>query len=95
MEKIFQIVVAFALVSIAEPKLPPKRKERSVTILGPSGYDFLGIEPIFSTDSWSPNSFGSIPWNAAKVPDIPLPQVQVQATHDVALQVWQTNLHPF
>ncbi|CAD1480393.1 unnamed protein product, partial [Heterotrigona itama] len=80
------ILVAFALAGIVELKSSSKREKKSVTILGPSGYDFFGMAPIFSTGSWSPTSFGSALWNPTGVPDIPLTQVQVQATHNVALQ---------
>ncbi|OAD57309.1 hypothetical protein WN48_02110, partial [Eufriesea mexicana] len=81
-----QIVIALALAGIAEPKLSSKREKRGVAILGPSGYDLFGVQPIFSSGSWSPTGFGSAPWNPTGVPDIPLTQVQVQATHDVAIQ---------
>ena len=84
-----QILVAFALAGIVELKSSSKREKKSVTILGPSGYDFLGVAPIFSTGSWPPTSFGSALWNPTGVPDIPLTQVQAQATHNVALQVQQ------
>lgn len=86
----FQIVLVLALASIARPKLISKRGKRSVAVVGPSGYDFFGVAPIFSTGSWSPTGFGSAPWNPSGIPDIPLTQVQVQATHDVAIQVRST-----
>ncbi|KAK1123139.1 hypothetical protein K0M31_008772 [Melipona bicolor] len=82
-----QILVAFALAGIVELKSSSKREKKSVTILGSSGYDFFGVAPIFSTGSWPPTSFGSALWNPTGVPDIPLTQVQAQATHNVALQV--------
>ncbi|XP_012346255.1 uncharacterized protein LOC105736391 [Apis florea] len=82
----YKIVLVLALASIARPKLISKRGKRSVAVVGPSGYDFFGVAPIFSTGSWSPTGFGSAPWNPSGIPDIPLTQVQVQATHDVAIQ---------
>lgn len=87
-----QMVVVLALASIARAKLISKRGKRSVAVVGPSGYDFFGVAPIFSTGSWSPSTgFGSAPWNPSGTPDIPLTQVQVQATHDVAIQVRCVN----
>ncbi|XP_043251686.1 nuclease SbcCD subunit C-like [Colletes gigas] len=90
--KWFQIVIALALIAVAEPKLQSKKEKRGVAF-GPSGYDFFGVAPIFSTGPWAPTNFGtsptifgSAPWNPSGVPDIPLTQVQVQATHDVAIQ---------
>lgn len=84
----FQIVVVLALASIARPKSISKRGKRSVAVVGPSGYDFFGVAPIFSTGSWlPPTGSGPAPWNPSGIPDIPLTQVQVQATHDVAIQV--------
>lgn len=92
----FQMVVVLALASIARAKLISKRGKRSVAVVGPSGYDFFGVAPIFSTGSWSPSTgFGSAPWNPSGIPDIPLTQVQVQATHDVAIQVRCVNDRSF
>ncbi|KAG6801206.1 hypothetical protein HZU73_03327 [Apis mellifera caucasica] len=83
----YKMVVVLALASIARPKLISKRGKRSVAVVGPSGYDFFGVAPIFSTGSWPPSTgFGSAPWNPSGIPDVPLTQVQVQATHDVAIQ---------
>ncbi|XP_017799450.1 PREDICTED: uncharacterized protein LOC108580250 [Habropoda laboriosa] len=78
--------IALLLASIVESKLQTKKEKRGVAILGPSSYDFFGAAPIFSAPSWQPTSFGSAPWSPSGVPDIPLTQVQVQATHDVAIQ---------
>lgn len=87
------MVVVLALASIARPKLISKRGKRSVAVVGPSGYDFFGVAPIFSTGSWPPSTgFGSAPWNPSGIPDVPLTQVQIQATHDVAIQVCYSGL---
>ncbi|XP_053973074.1 tol-Pal system protein TolA-like [Hylaeus volcanicus] len=82
----YTIIVALAFVAIAEPKSQSKKDKRGVTLFGPSGYDFFGVAPIFSTSPWAPSSYGSAPWNPSGIPDVPLTQVQVQATHNVAVQ---------
>ncbi|XP_076380336.1 uncharacterized protein LOC117227755 [Megalopta genalis] len=89
MNTFFTIFVAFvvvALANVAEPKSVSKKEKRGVALFGPSSYDFFGVAPIFSAPSWSPTSFGSTSWSPSGVPDVPLTQVQVQATHDVAIQ---------
>nr|XP_012152461.1 PREDICTED: uncharacterized protein LOC105664101 [Megachile rotundata] len=80
------IIIALAWASITESKSHSRKEKRGVALLGPSGYDFFGAVPVFSTGPWAPTSFGSAPWSSSGVPDIPLTQVQAQATHDVALQ---------
>ncbi|XP_076238555.1 uncharacterized protein LOC143181813 [Calliopsis andreniformis] len=76
------------MATFVEPKSQPKKEKRGV--FGPSGYDFFGVAPIFSASSWAPTSFGSA-WSNPGVPDIPLTQVQAQATHDVAIQVLKNS----
>ncbi|CAL7939862.1 unnamed protein product [Xylocopa violacea] len=84
----YRIMIAVALASIAESKLQSRKEKRGVAILGPSGYDFFGAAPTFpAAEPWPPTSFGpAASWNPSGAPDIPLTQVQVQATHNVAVQ---------
>ncbi|XP_076283521.1 uncharacterized protein LOC143210510 [Lasioglossum baleicum] len=86
MNAFFTMFVTFALANMAESESTSKKEKRGVGLFGPSGYDFFGVAPIFSSPSWAPSSFGSSSWSPSGVPDIPLTQVQVQATHDVAIQ---------
>ncbi|XP_017881027.1 polyglutamine-repeat protein pqn-41-like [Ceratina calcarata] len=86
MKFVHRIVIAVVAISIVDSKSQSRKDKRGVTVLGPSGYDFFGVAPIFSTGAWPPSSFGSVPWNPSGIPDIPLTQVQVQATHNVAVQ---------
>ncbi|KZC06036.1 hypothetical protein WN55_07122, partial [Dufourea novaeangliae] len=81
-----QIVVACAFANMAASKSPSRKEKRGVAVFGPSGYDFFGVGPLLSNGPWAPTGFGSTGWNPSGVPDIPLTQVQVQATHDVAFQ---------
>ncbi|XP_076683151.1 uncharacterized protein LOC143376556 [Andrena cerasifolii] len=82
----YTIVATLALATIAEPKSQSRKEKRGLALFGPSGYDFFGVPPILSTPSWAPTSFGPASWSPSGVPDIPLTQIQVQATHDVAVQ---------
>nr|XP_034180021.1 nuclease SbcCD subunit C-like [Osmia lignaria] len=86
MKTIGMIIIALAWASIAESKSQGKKEKRGVALLGPSGYDFFGVAPIFSTAPWTPTNFGSTSWSSSGAPDVPLTQVQVQATHDIAIQ---------
>lgn len=72
---------------MAELKSVSKKEKRGVPVFGHSGYDFFGASPIFPSSPWAPSAFGPSAWSPSGVPDIPLTQVQVQATHDVAIQV--------
>ncbi|XP_076763368.1 uncharacterized protein LOC143430822 [Xylocopa sonorina] len=83
----YRIMIAVALTSIAESKLQSRREKRGVAVLGPSGYDFFGPVPTFpASEPWQSTSFDPASWNPSGAPDIPLTQVQVQATHNVAVQ---------
>ncbi|XP_014467908.1 PREDICTED: nuclease SbcCD subunit C-like [Dinoponera quadriceps] len=86
--KIFVTIVLFsALASLVELRKSESRKhKRGVAFFGSPGYDFFGIVPAFSPSSWGPTSVAASAWNPPSSPDIALTQVQVQATHNVALQ---------
>lgn len=87
-------MIALAFATVALSKSASKKEKRGVAVLGPSSYDFFGVAPIFSAGSWPSTSFGSSSWSPSGVPDIPLTQVQIQATHDVAVQVCWINGGP-
>ncbi|KAG7197243.1 hypothetical protein KM043_018368 [Ampulex compressa] len=77
----------FALAATVELKSQSKKEKRGVALFGPSGYDFFGSMPAFGASPWVPSGFGSsAAWNPPSSPDIPLTQIQMQATHNVALQ---------
>lgn len=83
-----QIVLLAAFASVVElRKSESKKQKRGVAFFGSPGYDFFGIVPAFSPSSWGPTSLAASAWNSPSTPDIALTQVQVQATHNVALQV--------
>lgn len=81
----FQLVLFSALTSMVEPKAQPRKHKRGVAFFGSP--DFFGIVPAFGPSSWTPSSFAASAWNPPSTPDVALAQVQVQATHNVALQV--------
>ncbi|KAL0114761.1 hypothetical protein PUN28_011819 [Cardiocondyla obscurior] len=83
MKIIVTIVLLAAVASVVEPKSEPKKHKRGVAFFGSP--DFFGILPAF-TSSWAPTGFAASSWNPPITPDVALTQVQVQATHDVALQ---------
>ncbi|XP_076173375.1 uncharacterized protein LOC143149693 [Ptiloglossa arizonensis] len=82
----YTIVVALLLVAIVQSKSQFKKNKRGVTLYGPTGFDFSRVGSIVSPPLWPPTSFEPAPWNPTGISDIPLTQVQVQATHDVAVQ---------
>lgn len=69
---------------MVELKLESKKHKRGVAFFGSP--DFFGIVPAFAPSSWAPTGFASA-WNPPITPDVAVAQVQVQATHNVALQV--------
>lgn len=80
-------MLLFALASAVELKPESKKQKRGVAFFGSPGYDFFGIVPAFGSSSWAPTGLAASAWNPPSTPDIALAQVQVQATHNVALQV--------
>ncbi|XP_019886628.2 uncharacterized protein LOC105277603 [Ooceraea biroi] len=83
--KIFITLVVFsALTSMVELKEQSKKQKRGVAFFGSP--DFFGIVPAFGSSSWAPTSFAASAWNPPSTPDVALAQIQVQATHNVALQ---------
>lgn len=72
-----------AIATVVELKSDSKKHKRGVAFFGSP--DFFGFVPAFSP-SWAPN-FATSAWNPPIAPDVALAQVEVQATHDVALQV--------
>lgn len=77
-----------ALASVVELRKSESRKQkRGVAFFGSPGYDFFSIVPAFSPSSWGSTGLAASAWNPPSTPDIALTQVQVQATHNVALQV--------
>lgn len=77
-------MLLFAVASVVELKSESKKHKRGVAFFGSP--DFFGIVPAF-TPSWAPTGFAASTWNPPITPDVALAQIQVQATHDVALQV--------
>lgn len=74
-----------AVASVVELKSESKKHKRGVAFFGSP--DFFGIVPAFAPSSWAPTNFAASAWNPPITPDVALGQVQVQATHNVALQV--------
>lgn len=70
---------------MVELKAQSKKQKRGVAFFGSP--DFFGIVPAFGPPSWPPTSFAASAWNPPSTPDVALAQVQVQATHNIALQV--------
>lgn len=82
-----------ALAYAVELKSESKKQKRGVAFFGTPGYDLFGIVPAFGPSSWAPTGLAaSSVWNPPSTPDIALAQVQVQATHNIALQVRFTYL---
>ncbi|EZA57103.1 hypothetical protein X777_01709, partial [Ooceraea biroi] len=79
-----RLVVFSALTSMVELKEQSKKQKRGVAFFGSP--DFFGIVPAFGSSSWAPTSFAASAWNPPSTPDVALAQIQVQATHNVALQ---------
>ena len=80
------IVLGFA----ADPKSAAasnKKEKRGVAFFGPAGYDLFGVVPAFGT-GWAPSAFGPSAWDSSLSSDLALGQIQLQATHNVALQVF-------
>ncbi|KAK2585669.1 hypothetical protein KPH14_010285 [Odynerus spinipes] len=82
MKTIATIAVVFALALAVESK----KEKRGVALFGPAGYDVFGVVPAYGATAWAPTNFGNAPWNSPISSDLALGQVQVQATHNVALQ---------
>lgn len=61
-----------------------KKDKRGVAIFGVPGYDLFGGGAAFGGPGWSPTGFSSVGWGN---PDSALGQIQLQATHNIALQV--------
>ena len=64
-----------------------KKEKRGVALFGPAGYDLFGVVPAFGATAWAPASFGNSGWPGSGSADLALGQIQLQATHNVALQV--------
>nr|XP_012226796.1 PREDICTED: uncharacterized protein LOC105674807 [Linepithema humile] len=77
------IVLLSAVACVVELKSESKKQKRGVAFFGSP--DFFGIVPAFGPSSWAPTAFAASAWNPPN-PDLALAQVQVQATHNVALQ---------
>lgn len=73
------------VVSVVELKSDSKKQKRGVAFFGSP--DLFGIVPAFGPASWPSTNFAASAWNPLSNSDIALAQVQVQAAHDVALQV--------
>lgn len=73
-----------AVACVVELKSESKKQKRGVAFFGSP--DFFGIVPAFGSSSWAPTAIAASAWNPPN-PDLALAQVQVQATHNVALQV--------
>ncbi|XP_043288667.1 uncharacterized protein [Venturia canescens] len=74
----------------AHPSPEAKKKEkRGVALFGPAGYDFFGVVPAFGATAWAPSSFGNPSWAPSPQGDLALGQIELQATHNVALQALQ------
>ncbi|KAL6263878.1 hypothetical protein P5V15_003959 [Pogonomyrmex californicus] len=84
MKILVTIVLLSAVASVVELKSESKKHKRGVAVFGSP--DFFGIVPAFAPSSWAPTSFAASAWNPPIAPDVALAQVQVQATHNVALQ---------
>ncbi|XP_011065479.1 PREDICTED: uncharacterized protein LOC105152746 [Acromyrmex echinatior] len=82
MKIIVTIVLLSAIATVVELKSESKKNKRGVAFFGSP--DFFGFVPAF-TPSWASN-FATSAWNPPIAPDVALAQVEVQATHDVALQ---------
>jgi len=78
-------VLLSAVASVVELKSDSKKQKRGVAFFGSP--DLFGIVPAFGPASWAPSNFAASAWNPLSNPDIAIAQVQVQAAHDVALQV--------
>ena len=63
-----------------------KKEKRGVAFFGPAGYDLYGVVPGFGT-GWASTGFGPAPWDSSLSSDLALGQIQLQATHNIALQV--------
>lgn len=64
-----------------------KKEKRGAAFFGPAGYDLYGVVPGFGT-GWASTGFGPSPWDSSLSSDLALGQIQLQATHNVALQVY-------
>ncbi|XP_033208777.1 uncharacterized protein LOC117167735 [Belonocnema kinseyi] len=78
------IALAFATDSKSTAS-SSKKEKRGVAFFGPAGYDLYGVVPGFGT-GWASTSFGPSPWDSSLSSDLALGQIQLQATHNVALQ---------
>lgn len=80
--------MALAFVVDSNPTSGSSKKEkRGVAFFGPTGYDIFGVIPAF-TSAWNPGTFGHSAWDTSLNSDLALGQIQLQATHNVALQVF-------
>lgn len=80
------LLVALAFVVDSNPTSGSSKKEkRGVAFFGPTGYDIFGVIPAF-TSAWNPGTFGHSAWDTSLNSDLALGQIQLQATHNVALQ---------
>ncbi|XP_012542273.1 uncharacterized protein LOC105840070 [Monomorium pharaonis] len=94
MKTIVTIALLSALACVVEMKSESKKHKRGVAVFGSP--DFFGLVPAFgpspwaptafAPSSWAPTAFAASAWNPTITPDVALTQVQVQATHNVALQ---------
>lgn len=85
-----QAIAGCALVVASNADQTPetkKKDKRGVALFGPAGYDFFGVVPAFGSTAWAPSSFGNPSWSSSPQGDLALGQIELQATHNVALQV--------
>ncbi|XP_024940173.1 uncharacterized protein LOC107266797 [Cephus cinctus] len=96
MKTVSMLILSFSLAAAMDSKTTlldsTKKGKRGVALFGPAAYDVFGVVPAFAPTGWSPTSFGNGGWNVPGV-DLALGQVQLQATHNIALQALK-DPHP-
>ncbi|XP_066585105.1 treponemal membrane protein B-like [Prorops nasuta] len=85
MKTAFMIVVAFALAVAEQNAEITKKDKRGAALFGPGGFDYFGLGAGYNQAQWTPGAFGNTIFDPIS-PDVALAQVQLQATHNVALQ---------
>ncbi|XP_046487116.1 tol-Pal system protein TolA [Neodiprion pinetum] len=80
---LLSVSMAVAVTEIQKsPDSKPKDK-RGVSAFGVPGYDVFGGTSAFGSSGWAPVGYAADGWAS---PDAALGQIQLQATHDIALQ---------
>ncbi|XP_012278397.1 uncharacterized protein LOC105698597 [Orussus abietinus] len=80
------VALTCALAAVgADQELMPKQK-RGVALFGQHGFDAFGAGPSFGSSGWAPNNFAPLGWGPSPSSDLALGQIQLQATHNVAVQ---------